>query len=202
MLQIIYCSQALKGNTSTLALFINDDAEMKYLPILAVALITSGCTTYSITNQDLLLQPVHKLNSSQEPLKTFPVNVEATMSCYDSRIGNAIKTSCSNARRIKEVTKQFNERGLQPVKPLNESSPTLIVNKDSLNGFFEGVTGFFNIISFGIIPLHHYDDYTVIYTDEAKGIDITKTARLRGCLRPPPYCLIKFTEKSFSIFAV
>lgn len=151
---------------------------MKYLTILAVVLITSGCTTYSITNKDLLLQPVHKLNPSQEPLKVFPVNVEATMSCYDSRIGNAIKTSCSNARRIKEVTKQFNERGLQPVKPLNESSPTLIVNKDSLNGFLEGVTGFFNIISFGFIPLHHYDDYTVTYTDEANGIDITKTARI------------------------
>lgn len=151
---------------------------MKNITILVFALFTSGCTTYSISNQSLLEPSIATKNTSSKVLKDFPLNIEASMSCYDRRVGNVIKTTCSNKSRINSVIKQFKERGINIVATDDSSDASISIEKDSLNSFLEGTTGFFNIITLGLTPLYHYDDYTVTFIDPKNNIDITKTVRI------------------------
>jgi hypothetical protein len=126
-----------------------------------------------------LLEPAIAANkTSSNALQDFPLNIEASMSCYKQRVGNAIKTTCSNKGRINSVVKQFKERGLNAVATYDKSDARINVEKDSINGFLEKTTGFFNIITLGLSPLYHYDDYTVTFTDPKNNIDITKTVRI------------------------
>ena len=140
--------------------------------------ITSGCTTYSITNPSLLEPtPQHKSVAHAEP-KTLPLHIDATMSCYSQRVVGGIKETCSNKGRINAVIKHFKERGVTVVPASDENDAHITIEKDSLNGFLEGITGFANIITLGLIPLHHHDDYTVTYTDPKNDIHVTKTVRI------------------------
>ena len=151
---------------------------MKILPVLLLLAITTGCTTYSITNP-ALLEPIPQLKVAvnTEP-KVIPLHIKATMSCYSQRIPGGVKETCSNKNRIESVVKHFKERGVAVVEANNEDDARITIEKDSLNGFLEGITGFANIITLGLIPLHHHDDYTVTFIDPKNDIHISKTVRI------------------------
>jgi hypothetical protein len=98
--------------------------------------------------------------------------------CYKRRVGQNIKTSCSNKGRLNSIVKHFKQRGFQVVPDSGETTASISVTKDSINGFVERVTGFFNIITLGLSPLYHYDDYTVTFKDPKAKIDISQTVRV------------------------
>lgn len=146
--------------------------------IFLLLVITTGCTTYSITNPELLEPIPQQKNSASADLKVLPLQIDATMSCYSQRVIGGIRETCSNKNRINSVVKHFKERGVAVVPAKNEDDAHISIEKDSLNGFLEGITGFANIITLGLVPLHHHDDYTVTYTDPKNNINITKTVRI------------------------
>lgn len=155
---------------------------MKITFLLLLAFLTTGCTHYTISNQQLLDQPFSveskAVNQSKNTLQTYPLNVEASMNCYSRRVGQVIKTNCSNKSRLKNIVKHFQQKGKQIV-PGDENTPAYFsVKKESINGFVERVTGFFNVITLGLSPLYHYDDYRVTYKDPEANIDISKTVRI------------------------
>lgn len=151
-------------------------APLKKISILAMALIISGCTHYSISNQSLLTKP--QAVETPKTLQAFPLNIEASMSCYETRIGHTIKKKCSNKGRLKEVVKLFKERGYQATPTEDKSAPTISVKKESINGFVENLTGFFNIITLGLAPLYHYDDYIVTYNDPKNNVTVSQEVRV------------------------
>ena len=146
--------------------------------IFLLLAITTGCTTYSITNPELLEPIPPQKNAASAELKVLPLHIDATMSCYSQRVVGGIRETCSNKNRINSVVKHFKERGVAVVPAENEDDAHISIEKDSLNGFLEGITGFANIITLGLVPLHHHDDYTVTYTDPKNNINITKTVRI------------------------
>ena len=153
---------------------------MKILTLTLSLIVLSGCTHITVSDMDLLKETNNQSTKySKNDLQIFPLNIEASLSCYDSRIGNTIKTSCSNRNRINSVVDKFKERGLQAVpgdKSQVSSTPHISVIKDEMNGFLEGVTSFFNIITFGLSPLYHYEDYIVTYTDPNTDLVVSKEA--------------------------
>ena len=149
---------------------------MKNFVVLAISLLSFGCTHLSVSNPALITRIEHA--KSTEDLTAFPMNLEADMSCTSTRSGDFINRRCTNEFRIADVVKVFRENGLNPIPPKEgETAPKLSVNVKDLNGFLEGTTGFFNIITLGLVPLYHHTDYIVSYSDPVKNINISENVR-------------------------
>ena len=149
---------------------------MKILFALPLLLLLTACTHYSVSNVSLLHnEPV------AQPAQTQPflLNIDADKDCYSSRVGQSIRTTCSNKGRIQKIVAAFKEQGLAARPPQeNQPAPTISVKVDSINSFVEYTTGFFNIITLGLSPLYHYDDYIVTYKDAENGVEITDSVRV------------------------
>lgn len=152
---------------------------MKTFTLPLLLLILSGCTHLSISNPELLKQPnTPAVKYSKKDLKIFPLTVDADQDCYTSSAGvNKTKTTCSNRTRLNTISSVFNERGLQAVtapKGKEQSLPKLSVQTDEMNWLLERMTGLGNIITLGLLPMYHYDDYIVTYKDPNTNVDITE----------------------------
>lgn len=141
--------------------------------ILALAItVTSGCATIGISDESLLSKA--HIQSPSGVRQKFPLNIEADMDCGSYRSGNYVKTSCTNKPRLDKVVKLFGERNLKILPSKAAATPKISVKKEKMNGFLEGTTGFFNIVTLGLLPLYSYTDYIVSYEDPQRGINLTK----------------------------
>jgi hypothetical protein len=152
---------------------------MKIFTLPLLLLILSACTHRSISNPELLKQPnTPQVKYAKKDLKVFPLNVDAAQSCYTSSAGvNATRTTCSNKGRLNTITNVFKERGLQAVqaqKGSELSAPNLSVQTDEINWLLERITGLGNIITLGLLPMYHYEDFVVSYKDPTTNVDITE----------------------------
>jgi hypothetical protein len=152
---------------------------MKIFTLPLLLLILSACTHRSISNPELLKQPnTPQVKYAKEDLQAFPLSIDASQNCYTTRAaGNMMKTSCSNKGRIGTVVNLFKERGLKAIpaeKGKETTSPFISVQIETISSGLEKTTGFFNIISLGLLPMYHYDDYIVTYKDPNTNVDITE----------------------------
>jgi len=153
----------------------------KILSTLILSVFLYGCSHVSVTNEELLDPYKYNVKSNTKSLIEIPMGVDATMDCYERRIGpGAIRKSCSNKSRLEKTAKIFQANGISPifVKTPKDGEATLSVTKEPINGFLEKLTGFFNIITLGLSPMYHYDDYVVVYEDPKNNILIKKEARV------------------------
>lgn len=153
--------------------------KMKFVFISFFVVLLSACTHYSISDAGLLKNSSAPGSLKPEELKAFPLAIDADMSCYSNRAGRSIVTKCSNEARLNKIVKLFEERGLSAVPVVDdESAPQISVELESINGFVERVTGLFNILTLGLSPLYHYDDYIVTFKDPNNLVKITKEVRI------------------------
>lgn len=174
---------------------------MKHTAVIFLALLTSACTNYTISNVDVLdtvavrsqtqtILTKDKVakpeagkqidsSSQKKKLQKFPLNIEASMTCHNTRISaDTFRKNCSNRPRVSKIIKLLKERGLLPMPSESTTTPDISLTVEPINGFVERVTGFFNIITLGLSPLYHYDDYIVSYVDATKNINISKSVRI------------------------
>lgn len=147
---------------------------------LGVLIALSGCTHISVSDIELLKETnTPKTKNNNKDLKVFPLNIEASQSCYSTNSGNITTTKCSNKSRIGSIVTEFKQRGLKAIPPQKQdknSAPLMSVKTDEINWLLERTTGLFNILTLGFSPLYHYDDYIVTYTDPTTNTVVTKEA--------------------------
>jgi len=154
---------------------------MYKITLLMLSVFLYGCSHVSVTKEELLNSYQYANQSNPDSLEKISMSIDATMDCYKRRTGlGTIEKSCSNKNRIVKTAKIFEANGMLPVfvKTPKDGVATLSIKKEPINGFFERLTGFFNIITLGLSPLYHYDDYVVVYEDPKKNILIKKEARV------------------------
>ncbi len=151
---------------------------MKALALTLAVLFLTGCTHHSISDVSLLENPNPEIKQNTK-LKDFPMHLDAERECYETREANAIRTTCSNKGRIIRTVELFKEKGLNPIPAQeNTDAPKMTVKVESISTFLESTTGVINILTLGLSPLYHYDDYVVTYTDKANDIHIEETVRV------------------------
>lgn len=151
---------------------------MKVFAIVLSILFLSGCTHHSISDVSLLENPNTEMQKRTQ-LQDFPMHLDAERECYKTREVNAIRTTCSNKGRIIRTVELFKEKGLNPIPAQeNADAPKMTVKVESISTFLESTTGVINILTLGLSPLYHYDDYVVIYTDKANDVHIEETVRV------------------------
>lgn len=156
---------------------------VKLISTFILSIFLFGCSHISVTNEELLSPYEYTAKSSPKNTVKVPMSIEATMECYERRTGpNLVKKSCSNKSRLEKTVKIFQKNGISPVlvKSSENGEAKLSVKKEPISGFFEKMTGFFNIITLGLSPMYHYDDYVVVYEDPKNNILIKKEARVRS----------------------
>ena len=158
---------------------------MPKLVVILMVLFISGCTHLSVSDSSMLSDDQARMSSGQ--LVDFPININAEMSCYTYTAGSTMngvlkKTQCSNRGRIIAIDKTFRGRGLKIIPANDPSLPTISIQTHDISGFLEGITGFFNLMTFGVLPLYHYTDYKVSYTSTKENINISKTIRISSTI--------------------
>jgi hypothetical protein len=153
---------------------------MKVLIAVISFILVTGCTHLSVSNTELLAPIENKGKISTDDLVVYPLEVEASMDCYTKRVNSQTsRKTCSNKYRINNIVESFNENGLKPIPAeKDQGSAKISVIIEPISGFFEKFTGVFNIITLGLVPLYHYDDYIVTFEDPKNGVFIEKQARV------------------------
>ena len=152
---------------------------VKILTLLFLAMLTSACTTYSISNQNLLDPVPAQEKAVKKPLKTLPIHVKADQHCYESsRSGRIVYTTCSNKRRLKSIVKHFEERGFNLVLSKDDSDASITIEEVGAGGFVTFSTSLFNMLTLGLVPSYSYEEYIVSYSDPKKDISISKKVRI------------------------
>lgn len=158
---------------------------MKALIIIFFVLFSTGCTTYSISNQRLLDPIRYDFPSSayqvegEVDLQEFRLSIKSSMYCVKKDIDQRIfYGTCSNKYRVESVIKHFEERGFKVVGTDDESAASITINEIPGSKSIRFTTSMLNLITLGLIPIYTYDDYTVSFSDPKNHIDITKTFRI------------------------
>lgn len=155
---------------------------MNKLIFIFCFLFLSGCTQVVISDKNLIR--ANKAINLNGELKDLPLNIDADMDCHSSYAGIAdrgvalVKIRCSNHRRINIIATSFAERGYKLTKTTDSHSPTVTLKVKELNKFLEGTTGFFNILTLGILPLYHHEYYTATYKSPISGAEISKEVKI------------------------
>lgn len=146
---------------------------MKKILVLAVIFLC-GCEHYTISD-NAYLQPIDSSTVKKQGLKSFPMNLKASMDCHTN--GNMKR--CSNEMRIKRVVNILNKRGYGPL-PASEGvvAPSVAVEVDDLNGVLTYLSGVVNFVTLGFVPRYDYKKYTVTYVDQENGIDISEEVKI------------------------
>lgn len=154
---------------------------MKKTTNLFLLLCLSGCTHIGISDTSLLSTPEAK--APREVLRDFPLNIDADVECSTHTVGATMggvlmKTYCSNKGRFFAIDEVFRERSLNVIPVKDPSKPQMSIRTDKFSDFLESTTGFFNLMTFGVVPLYNHTDYTVVYKSPKDNIDISKTVRI------------------------
>lgn len=146
---------------------------MKKILVLTVMFLC-GCEHYTISD-NTYLQPIESSIVKKQGMKSFPMNLKASMDCRTD--GNMKR--CSNEMRIKRVVNILNERGYGPL-PAGEgvSAPSVVVEVDDLNGVLTYLSGVVNFLTLGFVPRYDYKKYTVTYVDQENAIDISEEVKI------------------------
>lgn len=154
---------------------------MKVAILLLSIGVFSGCTHIGISDHSLL--SAEKNSGTESELQDFPINLNAEMQCYSSTGaptmgGVKINTKCSNKGRVLVIEKAFKDNGLRIIPATDLKAPSLVVETKKINGFVEKTTGFFNLMTFGVLPMYSYTDYKISFKSEKDGVDISKSVRI------------------------
>lgn len=151
--------------------------------LLSAILFLSGCTQTIVANRAYIREV--KPPVSTQPLKDFPVNISAILDeCHTISTGVAgpgsytMERHCSNKGNVIIIAEGFAAHGYMPVKASDSHAPTITLDIKELNGFLEGTTGFFNVITFGILPLYHHEYYTATYKSPTDNVEVSKTVKI------------------------
>lgn len=154
---------------------------MRVVVLLSFLSLLSGCTHISVSDYSLL--SAEKKGEDTSGLQDFPIHLNVEMQCYSSTGaptmgGVTINTKCSNKARAFVIKKVFEDNGLRIINATDLTEPYLIVKTKKINGFLESATGFFNLMTFGVLPMYSYTDYMVSYKSEKNSLDISKSVRI------------------------
>lgn len=154
---------------------------MRFVALLLGLSVLSGCTHISVSDHRVL--SAEKTSESINGLQDFPLNINAEMQCHTSTgaptMGGVTKnTNCSNKGRVIVIDKIFRDNGLKIIPSSDSSAPTITVRTKKINGFLEQTTGFFNLMTLGILPMYSYTDYMVSYTSDKDSIAVSKKVRI------------------------
>lgn len=154
---------------------------MKVVILLLSICVFSGCTHTAVSDRSLLSEA--KKSEAETELRDFPINLNAEMQCHSSTgaptMGGVTRnTKCSNKGRIFEIDRVFKDNGLRIIPATGPKAPLLVVETKKISGFVEKTTGFFNLMTFGVLPMYSYTDYKISFKSEKDGVDISKSVRI------------------------
>lgn len=154
---------------------------MKKIALLALSVLFTGCTTYSISNPSLLEPLSASTETGFSELVTLPMNVAADPSsheCHSSSSGRITRTTCSNKARLERISDQFKQRGYKAIIGDDQSIPSISIKEEDEGFLLRMGSDIASILSLGLIPKVRHDDIVITYNDPGKGISVTKSFRV------------------------